>query len=117
MEEEPNSPEPPFFLCKSYGMEKQSAEAIYYGLVARHRLELALENCPKDKSAKARIHAAFGITWEVIGESDKAALSFSLALEFDKDNSEANHGLKRIKDKSHKGKKNKGKKKGHGRNG
>jgi glycosyltransferase involved in cell wall biosynthesis len=39
MEEEPDCPEPPFFLCKSYGMEKLNAEAIYYGLITRQKLE------------------------------------------------------------------------------
>lgn len=39
MEEEPDRPEPPFFLCKSYGMEELSAEAIYYGLITRQKLE------------------------------------------------------------------------------
>jgi glycosyltransferase involved in cell wall biosynthesis len=39
MEEEPDRPEPPFFLCKSYGMEKLNAEAIYYGLITRQKLE------------------------------------------------------------------------------
>jgi glycosyltransferase involved in cell wall biosynthesis len=39
MEEEPHRPEAPFFLCKSYGMEKRSAEAIYYGLMTRQKLE------------------------------------------------------------------------------
>jgi len=39
LEEEPERPEPPFFLCKSYGMEKLNAEAIYYGLITRQKLE------------------------------------------------------------------------------
>jgi len=39
MEEEPDRPEPAFFLCKSYGMEKLNAEAIYYGLITRQKLE------------------------------------------------------------------------------
>jgi len=39
MEEEPDRPEAPFFLCKSYGMEKLNAEAIYYGLITRQKLE------------------------------------------------------------------------------
>jgi glycosyltransferase involved in cell wall biosynthesis len=39
MEEEPDRPEPPFFLCKSYGMEKLNAEAVYYGLITRQKLE------------------------------------------------------------------------------
>ena len=39
LEAEPDRPEPPFFLCKSYGMEKLNAEAIYYGLITRQKLE------------------------------------------------------------------------------
>jgi len=45
MEEEPDRPEAPFFLCKSCGTEKLSAEAIYYGLITRQRLE-KLGNVP-----------------------------------------------------------------------
>lgn len=86
--------------------------------VAQHRLQLALDNSPSDKRIKARIHTAFGITWEVIGEKKKAKESFSLALQFDSKNSEAHDGLSRINDNSKKSKsKGKGKKKGHSKNG
>ncbi len=97
---------------KSLAKNPGNWEAQYYlGLshhethdfkLATYRLELALNQAPKDRRIKSRIYVAFGLNYEHAGQPKKAASSYAVALEFDARNSKAQKGLKRMKKNHHK---------------
>ncbi len=76
-----------------------SHSEIHQFKLSTYRLELALNQSPRNPRVKSRIYTAFGMTYELAGRPRKASGSYSLALELNPRNSKARKGFDRVNSK------------------
>ncbi len=76
-----------------------SHREIHQFKLSTYRLDLALNQAPKNPKVKSRIHTAFGMTYELAGQPRKASGSYSLALDLNPRNSKARKGFDRVNSK------------------
>jgi len=92
---------------KAINFNHRNWEAHYYlGLTSQKRDEYyssikvfnsGLKYAPDNKFIKSEIHLAMGISWEKLGNLDKAENEFRMALAFNPENNSARQGKNRVK--------------------